>query len=163
MRALLSTAVLTCLLPLTACGDPAPTYVDQAWVRVSPNKDSPSAAYFTVHGGEVATTLRGVLTDRAVRAEMHESMKGDGGMMSMKPIDSVDIPAKGTVAFAPGGKHVMLWGLNQDAVDQGKMPMTFLFSNGDRIIVDAVVQKPGGGATPASNDAASNAQDHAAH
>lgn len=162
MRALLPIAVLACLLPLAACGDPAPTYVDQAWVRVSPNKDSPSAGYFTVHGGDVATTLRGVLTDRAIRVEMHESMKGEGGMMSMKPIDSVDIPAKGTVAFAPGGKHLMLWNVNQDAVNQGKMPMTFLFSNGDRIIVDAVVQQAGASPTPASNSAA-KPQEHADH
>jgi copper(I)-binding protein len=167
MRALLPIAVLAALLPLAACGDPAPTYVDQAWVRVSPNKDSPSAAYFTVHGGDEATTLRGVLTDRAVRVEMHESMQGDGGMMSMKPIDSVDIPAKGKVAFAPGGKHLMLWGLNQDAVDQGKMPMTFLFANGDRIIVDAIVQKTGATPAPASpaatNSSAAKPQEHGNH
>lgn len=167
MRALLPIAVLACLFPLAACGDPAPTYVDQAWVRVSPNKDSPSAGYFTVHGGDAATTLRGVLTDRAIRVEMHESVKGEGGVMSMKPIESVDIPAKGTVAFAPGGKHLMLWSVNQDAVDQGKMPMTFLFSNGDRIIVDAVVQKAGASPAAASPTPTSNSatkpQDHADH
>lgn len=162
MRALFSTAALAGLLTLAACGDPSPTYVDQAWVRVSPNKDRPSAAYFTVHGGDEATTLRGVLTDRAIRVEMHETLKGANGVMSMKPVDSVEIPAKGTVAFAPGGKHLMLWSVNQDAIDQGKMPMTFLFSNGDRIIVDAVVQKPGAPTVEADGGAA-NAQDHAAH
>ncbi|MDX3900655.1 MAG: copper chaperone PCu(A)C [Sphingobium sp.] len=168
MRALLSTAALAGLMALAACGDPSPTYVDQAWVRVSPNKDSPSAGYFTVHGGDAPTTLRGVLTDRAIRVEMHETAKGPNGVMSMKPIDSVDIPAKSTVAFAPGGKHLMLWSVNQDAIDQGKMPMTFLFSNGDRIIVDAVVQKAGGGAAAptagkAADGSASKTQDQAAH
>ncbi len=159
MRALLPIAVLAAPLFLAACGDPAPTYVDQAWIRVSPNKDSPSAGYFTVHGGEVATKLRGVLTDRAIKVEMHESTS-EGGVMKMKPVDSVDIPAKGTVAFAPGGKHIMLWSLNQDAIDQGKMPLTFLFSNGDRIIVDAVVQKAG---AAAPGDAAANAATGNAH
>ncbi|MEJ7925585.1 copper chaperone PCu(A)C [Sphingobium sp. AN641] len=145
MRAPIPTLSLLAPLLLVACGDPAPTYVDQAWVRVSPNKDSPSAGYFTAHAGETAVTLRGVLTDRALRVEMHESVN-EGGVMKMKPIDSVDIPAKGKVVFAPGGKHIMLWGVNPDAVAQGKMPLTFLFSNGDRIIVDAVVQKPGAAA-----------------
>lgn len=148
MRALLLFAALAAPLLLAACGDPAPTYVDQAWVRASPNKDSPSAGYFTVHAGDAPVTLRGVLSDRALKVEMHESVSANG-MMSMKPIDRVDIPAKGTVVFAPGGKHIMLWGLNRQAVDQGKMPLTFLFSNGDRIIVDAVVQKPGAVAAPA--------------
>lgn len=147
MRAIFPALALFSLASLAACGDPAPTYVDQAWIRVSPNADSPSAGYFTVHGGEAPVTLRGVLTDRAQRVEMHESVE-QGGMMTMRPVESVDVPAKGTVVFAPGGKHIMLWGVNPAAVEQGKMPLTFLFSNGDRIIVDAVIQKPKETAAP---------------
>ncbi|RVT39929.1 copper chaperone PCu(A)C [Sphingobium algorifonticola] len=127
---------------LAACADPPPLFVDQAWIRVSPNKDTPSAGYFVVHGGEAAVELRGVMTDRALRVEMHESVEKDG-KMTMQPIDSVAVAANTQVAFAPGGKHIMLWGVNPEAIAQGKVPLTFLFSNGDRIIVDAVVQKAG--------------------
>jgi copper(I)-binding protein len=140
-------------LALSACSDPPPLYVDGAWIRLSPNKDTPSAGYFTVHGGGVPVTLRDVITDRALKVEMHESMT-QGGMASMKAIDAVDIPAGAQVAFAPGGKHLMLWNVNPTAVSQGKMPLTFLFSNGDRIIVDAVIQKTG---------AAAPAPEHATH
>lgn len=139
-------------LLLAACSDPPPLYVDQAWVRISPNPDTPSAGYFTVHGGEAAVQLRDVITDRALRVEMHESLHKNG-KMTMQPIDSVDIPAKTEVAFAPGGKHLMLFGVNPTAVTQGKIPLTFLFSNGDRIIVDAAVQKAGAQA-PKTGDAA---------
>jgi copper(I)-binding protein len=147
MRALLSLAGLALPLLLVACGDPAPTYVDQVYIRLSPNKDTPSAGYFIVHGGDTATQLRGVLTDYALRVEMHESVS-QGGMMTMKPLSSVDIPAKSTVAFAPGGKHLMLWGVNDTAIGRGKMELTFLLANGDRLPVDAVIQKPGAGAAP---------------
>lgn len=147
MRAIFPAMALFSLASLAACGDPAPTYVDQAWIRLSPNADSPSAGYFTVHGGDAPVTLRGVLTDRAQRVEMHESLE-QGGMMTMRPVESVEVPAKATVTFAPGGKHIMLWGVNPAAVEQGKMPLTFLFSNGDRIIVDAVIQKPKETAAP---------------
>lgn len=156
MRAFLPLFALAAPFALSACGDPAPTYIDQAWVRLSPNKDMPSAGYFVIHGGDAATQLRGVLTDYALKVEMHESMSG-GGMMSMKPIDSVDIPAKSTVAFAPGGRHLMLWGVNDTAIGRGKMTLTFLLANGDRLLVDAVIQKPGGAAP------APSAQDHKAH
>lgn len=149
MRAIFPAMALFSLASLAACGDPAPTYVDQAWIRLSPNADSPSAGYFTVHGGDAPVTLRGVLTDRAQRVEMHESLE-QGGMMTMRPVESVEVPAKATVTFAPGGKHIMLWGVNPAAVEQGKMPLTFLFSNGDRIIVDAVIQKPKETAAPES-------------
>lgn len=155
MPSLLRPLALIAPLLLAACGDPAPVYVDQAWVRVSPNKDSPSAGYFTVHGGENAVQLRDVLTDRALKVEMHETVSRDG-IMSMKAVDSVDIPAKGKVAFAPGGKHLMLWGINADALATGKLPLTFLFSNGDRIMVDAVVQQTGA-AAPGNGDEAMNA------
>ncbi|WP_319291207.1 copper chaperone PCu(A)C [Sphingobium sp.] len=140
-----SLSVLAAPMLLAACADPAPLYVDQAWIRISPNKDTPSAGYFVVHGGEASVELRDVITDRALRVEMHESTSKDG-KMTMQPIEAVPVPAKTQVAFAPGGKHLMLWGVNPEAVQQGKVPLTFLFSNGDRIIVDAIVQKTGAAA-----------------
>ena len=163
MRATISTIALslplTLCLALGACGDPAPTYVDQVYVRLSPNKDSPSAGYFVAHGGDTATQLRGVLTDYALKVEMHESMSA-GGMMKMAPLSSVDIPAKQTVRFAPGGKHLMLWGVNDIAIGRGKMTLTFLLANGDRLPVDAVIQKPDGSSSaspaPADNSAVEN-------
>ena len=51
MRAPLALIALAAPLALAGCGDPAPSYVDQAWVRLSPNKDTPSAGYFVAHGG----------------------------------------------------------------------------------------------------------------
>jgi periplasmic copper chaperone A len=55
----------------------------------------------------------------------------------------MDLPAKTKVAFAPGGKHLMIWGVNDTAISRGKMTLTFLLANGDRLLVDAVIQKPG--------------------
>lgn len=143
-------AALLAPLALSACSDPAPSYVDQAWVRLSPNKDTPSAGYFVAHGGDAGVQLRGVMTDYALKVEMHESVS-EGGVMKMKPVESVDVPAKGSVAFAPGGKHLMIWGINDTAISRGKMQLTFLMSNGDRLLVDAVIRKPGGDAPAAGN------------
>lgn len=143
MRAAYALFVLAAPLALVACGDPAPTYIDQAYVRLSPDKAMPSAGYFIAHGGDSDVKLRGVMTDYALKVDMHESVSADG-MASMKPIESVDIPAKSTVAFAPGGKHLMLMGVNDTAIGRGKMQLTFLMSNGDRLLVDAVIQKPDG-------------------
>ncbi|MGD9809763.1 MAG: copper chaperone PCu(A)C [Sphingobium sp.] len=127
---------------LVSCADPAPLYVDQAWVKTNANPEAPAAGYFTVHGGEQAVKLLRVTTDGALRVEMHESVMKDG-MMTMEPMDSVDIPAKTDVKFAPGGKHVMLFGLNPAVAETGKLTFTMLFSNGDRLIVDAPIQQAG--------------------
>lgn len=141
-------AALLAPLALTACGDPAPTYIDQAWVRLSPSKDRPSAGYFVAHGGDADTQLRGVITDYALKVDMHETVTKDG-MTTMQAIDSVDIPARGEVAFAPGGKHLMILGVNDTAISRGKMQLTFLLANGDRLLVDAVIRKPEGAAAAA--------------
>ncbi|MBH1992894.1 MAG: copper chaperone PCu(A)C [Sphingomonadaceae bacterium] len=158
MRASFALFTLAASATLSACGDPAPTYIDQAWIRLSPNKETPSAGYFVAHGGDAGGQLRGVLTDYALKVEMHESMT-ENGMMTMKPIDHVDIPAKGEVAFAPGGKHLMIWGVNDTAISRGKMQMTFLMANGDRLLVDTVIRKP----EPAAAPAAAKAGEHDGH
>ena len=87
--------------------------------------------------------------------------RAQGGMAAMKKLDAIDVPARSTVKFEPGGRHVMLWSVNPQAIADGKMSFTFIFSNGDRIIADAVVQKPdGSAATPAGNAAG---EDHSGH
>ncbi len=142
MRFVLSLlAGLLMIAQLAACNK-QPLYVDGGWVRLSPNPNAPSAAYFTIHGGSESVTLRGVTVDAAVRAEVHDS-RTVNGMMTMTRIEQLSIPAHGEVKFAPGGKHVMLWGINAATVAKGKLPLVLLFSNGDRIIVDAVIQKAG--------------------
>lgn len=137
--------VLAAPLALAACADPAPLYVDRAWVQLNPNGEGPAAGYFTVHGGEEAVKLLRVSSEAAQRIEMHESISKDG-MMTMQPVESVDIPAKGEVKFAPGGKHLMIFNVNPAIVESGKLTMVMMFSNGDRLIVDAPIQK-GGNAT----------------
>ncbi len=162
MRAAFALFALAAPLALSACGDPAPSYIDQAWVRLSPNKDTPSAGYFVAHGGDAGTQIRGVLTDYALKVEMHESVD-DKGVARMRPVSSVDVPAKGEVAFKPGGKHLMIFGINDTAIKRGKMQFTFLMSNGDRLLVDAVIQKPGGAAAPAPKAAAGDMGDMSGH
>ena len=139
---LVGLAVLA-LASLSACERARPVYVDGAYVRLSPNPDNPSAGYLTIHGGSTPVTLRALETDAAVRLEMHESMMHDG-MAMMSSLDTVDVPAGSKVEFRPGGKHIMLWQVNQQAIAAGKVEFKLTFSNGDRLLVDAVIQGPDG-------------------
>lgn len=147
---LLPLAALVAPFALVACADPAPLYVDQAWVQLNANPDAPSSGYFIIHGGPEDVTLRSVQTEGAINIEMHDNTMKDG-MMAMRQIDSVFVPAKTKVAFAPGGKHLMLFSINPAVVKAGKLSLMFLFSNGDRLPVDAVI-KPAGGSTGGSAD-----------
>jgi copper(I)-binding protein len=152
MRKAFPLATAMALLAGTAaCSDPPPVRVDGGQLRLNPNPQAPSAAYFTIHAGADPLVLRSVLTEQAVRLEMHESVTQDG-VATMRRVESIAVPAREKVVLQPGGKHIMLWSINPQALAAGRMTFTFIFSNGDRIIADAIVQRPGAGAAQSGND-----------
>ena len=64
----------------------------------------------------------------AATVELHESMAGMAGMMTMKPIALVDVPAAGSVRFAPEGRHAMLFGIAPQVKAGDLVPLGFRFS-----------------------------------
>jgi copper(I)-binding protein len=54
-------------------------------------------------GEETTTTMAGGMGDGSTT-----TMAGGSGMMQMRPVDRIEIPAGGTVELEPGGYHVML-------------------------------------------------------
>ncbi len=134
-------AMTAAMLPLavTACGGPERVAVDDAWIRLPAVAGRPGVAYFTLEGGRSNATLIDVTADIAIRAEMHESMTGAGGMASMKPLASVPVPAGKDTVFAPGGRHVMLFDINPKAKVGRIYNLTLNFANGGRIYAPAMV------------------------
>lgn len=132
--------IVTATFLVSACQQqPAELKADGAWVRLPAVAGRPGAAYFTVTGGDKGDTLLAVSTPAALRSELHESMKGDHGMMSMAPIRDVPVPARGTLAFAPGGKHVMLFDLGPAVKAGQRVPLSLAFAGGKTLQVDAQV------------------------
>ena len=131
--------VLAAATAVAGCGGPDRVTVDDAWVRLPAVPGRPGAAYFTLHGGPSDATRINVSADIAIRAEMHESMTGAGGMAGMKPLASVAVPAKADTVFAPGGRHVMLFGINPKAKAGRIYNLTLNFANGGRIYAPAMV------------------------
>lgn len=143
--ALNSTIAALLLFTFSSCSEPAQLRVDEVKLVLSPVDSGPSALYFTVHGGVQDVYLYSVTSDSVIRSEMHETGKDAAtGMMTMTAQTRIKIPAKGKVEFKRGGKHVMMWGVNLRARRLGEAGMQFLFSNGDRILVDAVIQEMDG-------------------
>jgi len=131
---------------VAGCSGPERVTADDAWIRLPAVPGRPGVAYFTLHGGRSNATLIDVSADIAVRAEMHESMTGAGGMASMKPLANVAVPARTDTVFAPGGRHVMLFDINPKAKAGRIYNLTLNFANGGRIYVPATVV---GAAAPA--------------
>ncbi len=110
--------------------------VKDAQVRLAAVPGGPAGAYFTLEGG--AKDDRLVRIDSAVvnKIELHESVM-NGGVMTMRPITQVSVPAGKTVEFAPGGSHAMLFGVDPRITAGTGVPMLFTFASGTRIEVEA--------------------------
>ncbi|MEH6756183.1 MAG: copper chaperone PCu(A)C [Parasphingorhabdus sp.] len=132
---------------LTSCGQGDVLYVSDVVVNLSPVDGNPSSGYARIHGGTEDVTLISVTADDVMRMEMHETVEEDG-MAKMQHMEKVLIPAGKDVKFEPGGKHLMIWGIGGGSVAQGTLKMIFMFSNDDRIQVNAVINKVG---TPAAD------------
>lgn len=136
---------LAACLALAGCQQPAeqPLSVEDAWVRLPAASGRPAAAYFTLKGGKTEEQLISVGSPLAIRSELHD-MKMEGGVMKMAPMEGgVSLPAGGTVAFAPGGKHVMLFDISPDASPSKPFPLTLRFASGATLETDARAQAPG--------------------
>lgn len=131
-------------LVLAGCGgaaapDDSPQ-IANAWVRLPAVNGRPGAAYFELRTQGQPVTLLKAATPIAVRTELHESMKGHTDMMTMKPLAEVPVPARSSLSFAPGGKHVMLYDIapTVQAGDTVKFSLVFAASK-DPVTVDARV------------------------
>lgn len=129
-------------LLLASCGQGDILFADKAVVNLSPVEGNPSAGYMDLHGGRVDVELVGVTSDDVLRMEMHETTEKDG-MMSMAQLESIPVPAGKTVKMEPGGKHLMIWGVGDYSKQRGLLKMILIYSNDDRIEIDAVIKKAG--------------------
>ena len=98
-----------------------------AWSREMPPNAPNGAVYFRVEnrGGE-PDRIVSVRTDIAEAVELHTHELKDG-MMKMRRVESVEVPAGGAALFKPHGLHVMLFGLKQPLVDGESFDLTVVF------------------------------------
>jgi copper(I)-binding protein len=117
--------------------------VSDPWSQELPPNAPTVAAYFVIHNqGDSADRLVSVDTPVAAEAQLHEHvMQGD--LMKMQKVDTVAIPAKGDLTFAPMAYHVMLLGLKDRSQlrDGQHFPLTLNFEKAGPVQVEVSVQK----------------------
>lgn len=103
------TALILATLLMVAC-KPATPGISDGWVRAAPADARVLAGYFQLHnpGREVLRCTEASSPDFH-HVMLHESVLEDG-MMRMRHLDAIEVPADGTLALVPGGLHLMLMG-----------------------------------------------------
>ena len=143
MRVLLATAVIAA--SLTACNRAPPepqVTVQHVVVTLPAVPGRPGAAYFKLRTNISPTNLIGLTSPLVQRIELHESA-GGGAASRMRPLDETRFPARGILAFEPGGKHAMLFGIDPSVKPGGTIPLTFTFDPAPAATVEAEVRAAG--------------------
>ena len=114
--------------------------VHDAWISEAPPGTGVAAAYLEIfNGGETALVLTGASSPRFDRIEMHESVIREG-MASMHRLEQVEVPPAGRVAFAPGGRHFMLFGKPPLPRAGEQVPLALHFADGTTLGLSIAVR-----------------------
>ncbi|HIE76311.1 MAG TPA: copper chaperone PCu(A)C [Gammaproteobacteria bacterium] len=133
-----------------ALGTPAwaQVRVHDPMVRMVPPGQPISVAFMILHNhGMDEKILVKVHSDVADAAEMHNHILAEG-MMKMRRVDTIVVPAHGQVELKPGGLHIMLIGLSRNLQLGERVTINLEFADGDRLTVNAPVQMAGDMHTP---------------
>lgn len=130
--------ILAALLLAAGCNRAPSTEVEvtNPVIRLPAAPGRPGAGYFMLEAPQDRVALTAVSTPAAERVEMHETM-ANGNMSSMRPVRRIEVGR--AVAFAPGGRHLMLFGVSPDLKAGDTADLIFQFEQGAPVTVSARV------------------------
>ena len=114
--------------------------VENAWVRATVPAQKATGAFMTLTSPNAAA-LVSAASPIAAHVEVHESST-TGGVMQMRAVPRLALPANKAVELKPAGHHVMLIGLTK-AVSAGEdvpIALTIEDSAGKRSVVNVVAK-----------------------
>lgn len=146
IRRVAAAAVFFCTLSAAALAA-VPVTVAHAWVRATVPGQSVAGAYMDITSSAPAALI-GAASPLARKAETH-AMMVDAGVMKMRAVQKIELPADVTVNLKPGGLHLMLVDVKRELKPGERVPIKLIVQDrrGAKTIlhVDAEVRAAGGG------------------
>ena len=100
------------------------------WIRATPPGQKITAAYLHIKNtGNIDLKLIGASSDIAKKIELHQHTMVDG-MMNMRQVESIAIPAGKTATLEPSGYHMMIFNLKQAIKQDEMIKINLQFSDG---------------------------------
>jgi hypothetical protein len=126
----------------------SPVQVQDAWARATVAHQSATGAFMKLTA-PAAIRLVEARSPVAGIVEVHE-MKLEGGVMRMRAMPALNLPAGQTVELKPGGLHVMLMDLKGPVKAGDTVPLTLVFegADGQRFTQDVKATARALGVTP---------------
>ena len=122
---------------------PHPVQIDHPLVRLLPPGQPHTAAFMVLRNtGGRDLALIGAESAVSRAAELHDHKMVDG-MMRMREVGQIALPAGTRTALEPGGLHVMLIDLHEPLRAGQRVPITLVFDDAPRLELHAPVRHPG--------------------
>ena len=137
MRLLLAFMACTFVVLNAAAAD---VRIESPWLLEPPPGPGNAAIYFGLRNtGTTEVVLRGATVEGAASAAIHQHSMSEG-MMHMGPAGPLPIKAGGALLLAPGGYHLMVFGLQPRPVAGAQLPFCLEFEGGARVCAEAMVK-----------------------
>ncbi|MDR7299580.1 copper(I)-binding protein [Pelomonas aquatica] len=104
--------------------------VDDPWVRATVAPQKATGAFMQLTSAKPAKVVA-ASSPVAALVEIHE-MKMEDGVMKMRAVDALPLPAGQAVALKPGSYHVMLMGLKNPVQAGDTVPLTLTVEGEDK-------------------------------
>ncbi|MGS2742154.1 copper chaperone PCu(A)C [Halomonas sp. LS-001] len=135
----LSTFILSTLL-FAVSANADTLSIDDPYVREVPPGSPATAAFMTLHNSsDTPVSLVAAGNSITEHTEMHNHVEADG-VMQMRQIETIEIPAGGETTLAPGGLHLMLIGLESPIRKGDNVSLNLTFDNGETLEFSAPVR-----------------------
>lgn len=108
----------------------AEVVITNAWVRPTVAQQKVSGAFMTITSTSDGHVV-GITSPVADRVEIHE-MKMNNGIMTMRAVPSLPLSAGKQTKLAPGGYHIMLFGLHQQIKAGDSVPLTLIIEDSNK-------------------------------
>lgn len=113
-----------------------------AFARASPKMVSAGAGFMTIRSLGESDQLIGFSSPACEQPELHTHIH-DNGMMRMRQVDAIEVPAGGEVKLEPGGFHLMFIGLKGELVMGESVDVTLVFEKAGEVSITLPVKKSG--------------------
>lgn len=128
------------LMPCASSAAELKLQVKTPWVRLAPPNAPTTAGYLVLHN-PTAQPINVVAVESALAesTQLHAHVL-ERGMMAMREVEKIEVPAGGEVTFAPGSYHIMFIGMKTPLKEHDKVAFTLILADGQKILVHAPVQ-----------------------
>lgn len=114
--------------------------VEEAQVRAVPPVSTTTAAFMLLRNpGEQDLAVLDAFSPAAENTELHNHVEEDG-VMQMRRVQAINVPAGGSVELAPGGLHLMLIDLVETLEEGDQVELTLELDNAERVSFEAPVK-----------------------